>query len=160
MEKKLLPLQIHRCCHRNILHSYKLSPRTDKFIRWPYPDTIFRCFVSRSRCPNLSGHCINYGGPSETHSLDRGCVSCAALQSTRHSCHHYRGRAPDVIWPANKPPVRDDREHSSYSLNTCNHCFDGQFLLLSQALSRGCTASIAKHADRYTLRTKNRYSRM
>ena len=55
----------------------------------------------------------------------------------------YRGCAPDIIWPTNKPAMHDHHEHSSRSLCTCNRCFDGQFLLLSWALSRGCTASIA-----------------
>ena len=54
----------------------------------------------------------------------------------------YRGSAPDFIWPANKPSVRDHREPLSYSLYTCTCCFDGQSLLLSWTISRGCTASI------------------
>ena len=80
------------------------------------------------------------------------------FHQARYTSPTCRGRAPDVIWPAYKPAVRDHREHSSYkpysliaitlmaiSLYTCNRCFDGQYLLLSWALSRGCTASI-RHA--------------
>ena len=80
-------------------------------------------------------HCLSIGPCNKTKANE--CYGA----SKHYSVHYiYRGRAPDVIWPANKPPVRDHREHSSYSLYTCNRWFDGQFILLPWAFSRGCTA--------------------
>ena len=46
------------------------------------------------------------------HSLRKPRL-CHAPNRSTGSIRLYSGRAPDVIWPANKLPVRDHREHSS-----------------------------------------------